>query len=102
MNLTPGSRWKRGVCAGESVVVRPPNSAGELQCGGLAMIAFNAERPASRPIADGAAGGCLLGKRYADEASGLEVLCTKAGDGALAFDGRLLVMREAKKLPSSD
>lgn len=102
MSLTPGSRWKSAVCNAEAVVVRPPKGAGALECGGAAMIAYSAERPAPQPIAAGAAGGCALGKRYADEASGLEVLCTKAGDGALAFDGRLLVLREAKKLPSSD
>jgi hypothetical protein len=43
-----------------------------------------------------------VGKRFADEESGLEVLCTKAGDGALSIDGTLLPMKGAKPLPSSD
>ena len=44
----------------------------------------------------------LLGKRYVDDESDIEVLCTKAGDGALAVDGRPLVLKTAKPLPSSD
>ena len=46
--------------------------------------------------------GTLLGKRYADEASGLEVLCTKAGVGSLTLDGSILDVKSAKPLPSSD
>ena len=41
----------------------------------------------------------LLGKRYADEASGIELLCTKPGPGPLAVDGRPLVVKGAKPLP---
>ncbi|WP_231611754.1 hypothetical protein [Rhodococcus sp. CX] len=47
-------------------------------------------------------GGAVMGKRYVDEASGLEVLCTKAGQGRLALDGTALVLKAAKPLPSSD
>ena len=43
-----------------------------------------------------------MGKRYSDEESGLEVLCSKAGEGALAGDGRALPVKGAKPLPSSD
>ena len=34
--------------------------------------------------------GVLLGKRYTDEATGIEVLCTKPGPGPLTVDGREL------------
>ncbi len=44
----------------------------------------------------------LLGKRYEDEVSGLEVLCSKGGDGTLTLDDRPLVVKSAKPLPSSD
>jgi hypothetical protein len=44
----------------------------------------------------------LLGKRYVHEAAGLEVLCTKAGDGSLTVAGELLPQKDAKPLPSSD
>jgi hypothetical protein len=47
-------------------------------------------------------GGSLLGKRYADEDLGLELLCMKAGEGTLAVDGTAIPLRDAKPLPSSD
>ena len=43
-----------------------------------------------------------IGKRYADEQAGLEVLCTKGGDGALTLNGNVLLLKGAKPLPSSD
>jgi hypothetical protein len=46
--------------------------------------------------------GALLGKRYVEDALGLEVLCTKAGEGTLAVDGTALPIKDAKPLPSSD
>jgi hypothetical protein len=46
--------------------------------------------------------GPLLGKRYADDDLGLELLCTRAGTGALTVDGRPLLLKGAKPLPSSD
>ena len=54
--------------------------------------------PDSAPSPD----GILLGKRYSDGATGLEVLCTKAGEGSLALNGESLLLKEAKPLPSSD
>jgi hypothetical protein len=46
--------------------------------------------------------GCQVGKRYVNEDQSVEVLCVKAGEGSLAADGAVLVIKEAKKLPSSD
>jgi hypothetical protein len=102
MEIKPGSRWKSAVCDAQIVVVRPPKSAGELFCGGVAVI----------PQADGAlpsgeihpdhAGGVLIGKRYTDIESQIEVLGAKAGKGSLSFDGRALQLKEAKPLPASD
>ncbi len=46
--------------------------------------------------------GTLLGKRYADEELGLEVLCTKAGEGSLSVGETLLAVKGAKPLPASD
>jgi hypothetical protein len=48
------------------------------------------------------ADGTLIGKRYADEDVGLELLCTKAGDGSLTIGGEPLALKDAKPLPSSD
>ena len=51
---------------------------------------------------DPIAGGSLVGKRYVDAGTGMEVLCAKPGAGSLSLSGRLLVIKDAKKLPSSD
>ena len=102
MELKTGSRWKSAVCATELAVVRPAKEAVTLECGGRAVIAIGVDRPADGAVAPAQASGTLLGKRYVDEPSGLEVLCTKPGAGSLAVDGRALTLREAKRLPSSD
>lgn len=101
MTIKPGSRWKSTVCPAEAVVVRPPKTAGLPQCGGHDMVPL-AEPATERAPLDGFAGGCAVGKRYRDEVSGIELLCTKAGQGALGFGGALLAMMETKQLPSSD
>jgi len=46
--------------------------------------------------------GPALGKRYADDERGLELLCSRAGTGALTVDGEPLLLKGAKPLPSSD
>ena len=43
-----------------------------------------------------------IGKRFADEASGLELRATKGGAGALARDGTTIPLKYAKPLPASD
>jgi len=102
MELKPGSRWRSAVGDGEVVVVRPPKSPVTLEAGGQPMIPQNAQPPAGLAMAAEHAGGILAGKRYADEETGLEVLCSKAGPASLSIDGRPIAAKEAKKLPSSD
>jgi hypothetical protein len=103
MDLKPGSRWKSAVCSAEVVVVRAPNAPASLECGGAAMLAGGADRPVNAPAIDpDHAAGVLVGKRYTDAESGLEALCAKAGAGSLSVDGRALVVKDPKKLPSSD
>jgi hypothetical protein len=102
MELKPGSRWKSSVCDGEVVVVRATKAQCVLECGGYAMVAHAAERPAGVTAAADRLEGTLVGKRYVDEESGIEVLCNKAGKGSLSIDGRLLQVKAAKALPSSD
>ncbi|HEV2531332.1 hypothetical protein [Phenylobacterium sp.] len=101
MELKPGSRWRSAVCDGEFVVVRPPKAPVSLECGGAPVIPHAQARPDGSPHADHAA-GAGAGKRYADEESGLEVLCSKAGAGSLSVDGRPIGQKDAKKLPASD
>lgn len=102
MELKPGSRWKSAVCDAQMVVVRPPSSAGELQCGGVAVLPQADASAPSGAIDPAHAQGVLIGKRYIDEASGIEVLGAKPGKGSLAFNGVPLTLKEAKPLPASD
>ncbi|MDB5422890.1 MAG: hypothetical protein JWQ29_306 [Phenylobacterium sp.] len=102
MDLKPGSRWKSAVCETEVVVVRPPKAPVSLQCGGHPMLAHAAARPEGLAIAAGQAGGSPMGKRFADDASGLELLCSRGGEGSLTVDGRPMDVRDPKKLPASD
>jgi hypothetical protein len=84
MDLKPGSRWKSAVC------------------GGVAVLPQADASPPTGGISADHAGGVLVGKRYTDETTGIEVLGAKAGKGSLAIDGRPLTLKEAKPLPASD
>jgi hypothetical protein len=102
MELKPGSRWKSAVCDTEVVVVRATAGDVALECGGHPMIAHADAKPAGLAVAEDHAGGTQPGKRFADEDTGLEVLCTKGGAGSLSIGGRPIGQKEAKKLPASD
>jgi hypothetical protein len=101
VELKPGSRFRSQVCETEVVVVKV-GSGGELTCGGVAVVPLDAAVDGTATLVGGHDGGTLLGKRYCDEASGVEILCVKPGAGSLAVDGRLLELKTAKALPSSD
>ena len=101
MELKPGSRWKSIVCSGEVVVVRPPRGVVTLECGGRAMIPVG-ETGEAADITGGHDRGTMIGKRYTDAESGLEVLSAKAGPGSLSADGRPMPAKESQALPSSD
>ena len=101
MELKAGTRLRSQVCTTEVIVVKAPAGPVDLACGGAPMVALDA--PVEAAVAGGGQrGGTLLGKRYADEAAGIEVLCTKAGEGSLSLAGEPLPTKEAKPLPSSD
>ena len=102
MDLKPGSRWKSAVCDTELVVVRPPKSSVSLECGGHPVIPHGEAKAGDVALSDAHAAGSAAGKRYADPESGLEVLCSKAGQGSLSIDGRPIGAMESKKLPASD
>ena len=100
--LSPGTRLRSTVCDTEVIVVKAPDQEVEVGCGGQAMVAADSDEPrAGQPEVEHAE-GTLMGKRYADDDLGLELLCTKAGDGSLTVDGKALPQKEAKPLPSSD
>jgi hypothetical protein len=101
-DLKPGSRWCSAVCETEVVVVRLPTKACVLGCGGAEMAPLGSERSPDALPGDGLDEGTKLGKRYDDAATGIEVLCTKGGQGSLTVNGELVAIKESKPLPSSD
>ena len=101
MQVKAGSRLKSSVCETQVVVVRAPSDEVALTCGGVAMVALDAE-PAAGSLDPAQAEGTQLGKRYADEEVGIELLCTKAGQGSLWINGQPMGLKVAKALPSSD
>ena len=98
MQTKPGLKLRGTTCSTEIVVVRPAPQDVELTCCGEPMTDAETGIEPGAPAPD----GILLGKRYADETSGLEVLCTKPGPGGLAVDGRPLEVKGPKPLPASD
>lgn len=99
MQTKAGLKLRSTACSTEVIVVRPTAESVELTCCGAPLTADDVAPPES---ATADADGILLGKRYTDEQTGLEVLCTKPGAGPLAVDGRSLTVKGAKPLPSSD
>jgi hypothetical protein len=83
------------------IIVRAPAVECTLTCGGVAMAAPGQPAAAAEPDPS-LMGGTQIGKRYVDEADTIQVLCTKAGSGTLALDGKPLVIQAAKPLPASD
>ena len=100
MELKPGTRLQSTVCTTEVVVVRKPAQEVDLRCGGQPMEPTGTDAAGVLDAAHGA--GTKMGKRYADDACGLEVLCTKAGEGSLSLGHAPLLLKDAKPLPSSD
>lgn len=101
MELKAGTRLRSATDACEVVVVKAPGEAIDLRCGGQPFVAMDADVTATTPAA-GFDGGTQLGKRYADEALGLEILCTKPGEGSISVGETVLEVKGAKPLPASD
>jgi hypothetical protein len=101
MLLTPGQKLRSAVCDAQVVVVRAPADEVDLGCGGAPMLDAAADA-GSAELDPSLGDGPLIGKRYADEEAGLELLCTKGGTGALTVGGRAIELKGAKPLPASD
>jgi hypothetical protein len=100
MVLKPGTKLRSAVCEAQVIVVRAPDAEVELGCGGAPLVAADVE-PTGQ-LDPTLAEGTLIGKRYADEELGLELLCTRAGEGSLTCNGVVLAIKGAKPLPASD
>ena len=98
MQTKAGLKLRSAVCSTEVIVVRPTADDVTLTCCGELMTTDEVAAPASPPESH----DVLLGKRYTDEATGIELLCTKPGPGPLAVDDRPLLVKGSKPLPSSD
>jgi hypothetical protein len=102
VEIKAGTRLRSAVCTTETIVVRAGGGDVDLRCGGRPMIPQSETRdPDATPSAE-FSGGSALGKRYADEALGLEILVTKAGAGSLSVGDTPLQLKDAKPLPASD
>jgi hypothetical protein len=103
MKLRIGARLRSATCATQVIVVRAPADVEvDLTCGGEPMVEWSTPASSLRPVAPWRDAGTKLGKRYARLDSGVEVLCTHAGDGSLWLDGAPLELMAAKPLPASD
>jgi hypothetical protein len=102
MQLRPGTRLRSTTDSTEVVVVRAPADSIDVRCGGSPMTSIDDESVGTLPIQSGFDGGTQLGKRYGGSDAGVELLCTKAGDGSLSIGDELLALKGSKPLPSSD
>jgi len=111
MHLNAGEQLYSSISEVEVIVIKaPPGADVVLSCGDEPMAPKSEVKPGSG--GSGGSGGSsagtvpqgetILGKRYVDPELELEVLCTKAGAGALAANGRPLELKSPKPLPSSD
>ena len=99
MDLKTGMRLFAQNSTCEIIVVKTSDTIGSVSCAGLDMLPA-APTEAARQAPDGPL--VELGKRYTDDDNLVEILCTKAGAGPLAIEGRVLALKTAKPLPASD
>jgi hypothetical protein len=103
MQLKVGQTLVSPVDTVSVVVVRAPAADVEITSGGVPLWDPKGGGSAPEGTVDPAQqGGTQLGKRYADQELGLELLCAKSGTGTLAVGGVPLALKDAKPLPASD
>jgi hypothetical protein len=103
MKLRAGQQIASTVDATRMIVVRAPGDDLAVTCAGTEMVDAKQVSSAASGTADpGQLSGTLLGKRYADDELGLELLCTKPGEGTVAVNGTALELKQSKPLPASD
>lgn len=102
MQVQAGTRLRSAADDTQVVVVKAPAGDIDLTCGGHPLVPIDRDVDGGATVAAGHEGPTLIGKRYADDSVGIELLCTKGGAGALFVNGAPLPLKEAKPLPSSD
>jgi hypothetical protein len=102
LELKPGSRFRSAVCSTEVAVVKAPKEPVDLRIGGHPVVPIGEQPAGDAAVEPAFAGGTAVGKRYTDAEGSIEILCTKAGEGALSIADQALVLKEAKPLPASD
>lgn len=102
LHLKPGTRVFGAACATELIVLRAPDHEIDLQIGGHPALLVRPAQPSGVEVRTPESAAPKVGKRYVDEAGTLEVLCTKAGRGALSVGAELLGEKGSKPLPASD
>jgi hypothetical protein len=101
--MKPGQQLESSVCTTKVIVVRAPGSEVTVACGGRPVREPGGTRAGATSAGSLEPGeGTVLGKRYVDKATGLDVLCVTAGAGSLTCNGTPMVVQGAKPLPSSD
>jgi hypothetical protein len=102
VQLRAGMQLESVASSARIIILRAQEADVEVYCGGVAMVAAENVKGEGASLSADDGNGPVLGKRYAHEALGLEVLCTRAGAGELTVKGEPLLLKEAKPLPSSD
>lgn len=102
MKVKSGVRLRSAVCETQIVVIRVQEGEVDLRCGGRPMLPFGAAQVEPVEPEPGFDAPTLLGKRYADEAETLEVLCTSGGKHTLSLGTEPLAVKGPRPLPASD
>jgi hypothetical protein len=101
MKIRAGEKFYSAACGAAVIVVRAPGEEIDLACGDEAMTT-DAPAVVANTEVKGDEAGTLIGKRYVDIESGIELLCIKSGKCSITVSGRPVTLKDAKPLPSSD
>ena len=103
VELKPGARFRSAVGDTEVVVIKAPADPVDLRCGGHPVVPIGDEPPAGLTAEAG------IRRGHARSASATSTAPTssscsarRAGSASLSVGTELLVLKDAKPLPSSD